>query len=160
MPKIVRNLLYIFVLFICLIGLSAFYVKGPVLGELPKKPDFEISVDTAKLKGDVYYLADSCYPRCFENQEMLNKAASYVNARFEEMGYLTEKQNFKAKQILHHNIVTQIGPETDEVIVIGAHYDVCGEQPGADDNGSAVAGLLALAELAKKHEKTNLQSKL
>jgi len=30
---------------------------------------------------------------------------------------------------------------------VGAHYDVCGDQPGADDNASAVAGLLETARL-------------
>jgi len=33
--------------------------------------------------------------------------------------------------------------------VVGAHYDVAGEQPGADDNASGVAGLLELARLLK-----------
>ncbi|MDQ3101811.1 MAG: M28 family peptidase, partial [Bacteroidota bacterium] len=32
-------------------------------------------------------------------------------------------------------------------LVIGAHYDVAGEQPGADDNASAVAGLLEVARM-------------
>lgn len=30
---------------------------------------------------------------------------------------------------------------------MGAHYDVCGNQPGADDNASAVAGLLESARM-------------
>ena len=34
-------------------------------------------------------------------------------------------------------------------MVVGAHYDVAGEQPGADDNASGVAGLLELARLLK-----------
>lgn len=37
-------------------------------------------------------------------------------------------------------------------MIVGAHYDVCGEQPGADDNASAVAGLLEIARFAKRHE--------
>lgn len=32
-------------------------------------------------------------------------------------------------------------------MVIGAHYDVCGAQPGADDNASAVAGLLEIVRM-------------
>ena len=31
--------------------------------------------------------------------------------------------------------------------MIGAHYDSCGDTPGADDNASGVAGLLELARL-------------
>jgi Zn-dependent M28 family amino/carboxypeptidase len=37
-------------------------------------------------------------------------------------------------------------------VIVGAHYDVCEEQPGADDNASAVAGLLEIARFAKEHE--------
>ena len=37
-------------------------------------------------------------------------------------------------------------------MIVGAHYDVCGNQPGADDNASAIAGLLEIARFAKKHE--------
>jgi Zn-dependent M28 family amino/carboxypeptidase len=33
------------------------------------------------------------------------------------------------------------------LIVIGAHYDSCGDTPGADDNASGVAGLLELARV-------------
>ena len=32
-------------------------------------------------------------------------------------------------------------------MIVGAHYDVCGNQPGADDNASAVAGLLETARM-------------
>ncbi len=36
-----------------------------------------------------------------------------------------------------------------ERVVVGAHYDSCGDTPGADDNASAVAGLLELARMLK-----------
>jgi Zn-dependent M28 family amino/carboxypeptidase len=35
---------------------------------------------------------------------------------------------------------------------VGAHYDVCGEQPGADDNASAVAGLLELVRMVHQRQ--------
>ena len=52
------------------------------------------------------------------------------------------------------NIICSINTDKKERIVIGAHYDVCGDQDGADDNASGVAGLLELARLLK-HEKLN-----
>jgi Zn-dependent M28 family amino/carboxypeptidase len=39
-----------------------------------------------------------------------------------------------------------------KTIVIGAHYDVCQEQEGADDNASGVVGLLELARLLKNEK--------
>jgi Zn-dependent M28 family amino/carboxypeptidase len=38
-------------------------------------------------------------------------------------------------------------PGSKKRIVVGAHYDVCGEQEGADDNASGVVGLLELARM-------------
>jgi Zn-dependent M28 family amino/carboxypeptidase len=45
------------------------------------------------------------------------------------------------------NIIASFGPESGPRVVIGAHYDVAGNQPGADDNASGVSGLLELARL-------------
>jgi Zn-dependent M28 family amino/carboxypeptidase len=40
------------------------------------------------------------------------------------------------------------------LIVIGAHYDVCGEQEGADDNASGVTAILELARLFSRSNLT------
>ena len=45
------------------------------------------------------------------------------------------------------NLIVGYGPDAGPVVVVGAHYDVCGDQDGADDNASAVASLLELARL-------------
>lgn len=53
----------------------------------------------------------------------------------------------------YRNVIAEFGPETEERIVVGAHYDAYHAFPGADDNASGVAGLLELAGLLAK---TNL----
>ena len=45
------------------------------------------------------------------------------------------------------NIIASFGPEKGSRVIVGAHYDVCGDQPGADDNASGIAGLLEIARL-------------
>ena len=50
------------------------------------------------------------------------------------------------------NVICGFGPEEAPRIVVGAHYDVCGEQEGADDNASGVVGLLELARLLTGQE--------
>jgi Zn-dependent M28 family amino/carboxypeptidase len=65
------------------------------------------------------------------------------------MGLGVESQRFTAGGRPYRNLVVKLGPDTPEVMVVGAHYDVAGEQPGADDNASGVAGLLELARLLK-----------
>lgn len=47
----------------------------------------------------------------------------------------------------YRNVLATLGPETPERIVIGAHDDTAGDQPGADDDASGVAALLELARL-------------
>jgi Zn-dependent M28 family amino/carboxypeptidase len=44
-----------------------------------------------------------------------------------------------------HNIETEIRGSRPEIVVIGAHYDSVFGSPGANDNASGVAALLALA---------------
>ena len=56
-----------------------------------------------------------------------------------------------------HNILIDFGPkpkDSDEVIVIGAHYDTAHGNPGADDNASGVAGLIELARLLSENKPT------
>jgi Zn-dependent M28 family amino/carboxypeptidase len=44
-------------------------------------------------------------------------------------------------------VATLPGQRTDAVVTVGAHHDTVPESPGADDNGSGLAGLLELARL-------------
>ena len=63
----------------------------------------------------------------------------YVGDTF-ELPYELRGEKFK-------NIVARIPGEDDRLapILLGAHYDTCGDIPGADDNAAAVAILLAVA---------------
>ncbi|MGM9478622.1 M28 family peptidase [Pedobacter sp. GSP4] len=47
------------------------------------------------------------------------------------------------------NVICSFGTANSKRIIIGAHYDTCGNQEGADDNASGVSGLLELARLFK-----------
>ena len=43
------------------------------------------------------------------------------------------------------------------LLVIGAHYDSCGDTPGADDNASGVAGLLELAACSRRSRRRTVE---
>jgi hypothetical protein len=63
-------------------------------------------------------------------------------------------QSFTAGGYAGRNIVGVLpgqGPHKNQQFVIGAHYDSV-ENPGADDNGSGVAGLLEAASVLAKHK--------
>ena len=48
-------------------------------------------------------------------------------------------------------IGTKNGTNTDQIVIIGAHYDTVDNTPGADDNGTGIAALLELARILGKH---------
>ena len=112
----------------------------------------EVKISKENLYKHVEILVNTPRPRNFYNVASLDSAAAYIKAQFEEFGYTPVEQVFTVEGREYRNVLALIGPENTKRIVIGAHYDVCGNQDGADDNASAVAGLLELARVAKEHD--------
>ena len=78
----------------------------------------------------------------------LKAAASYIADELEQYGYRVERQPFPCGGTPVENIVAELRGVRmpDEIVVIGAHYDSCDvDCPAANDNGSGVAAMLALA---------------
>jgi Zn-dependent M28 family amino/carboxypeptidase len=106
-----------------------------------------IPLRQARLYEDVLTLTSIQPPRHYLNLDSLNAVAGYIA---HELGKLACRVHFQPYQVdsrTYKNVVATFGDVSRERVVIGAHYDVCGNQPGADDNASAVAGLLELARL-------------
>jgi hypothetical protein len=80
-------------------------------------------------------------------QRRLQAAAEYVEGRFTNAGFTVTRQSFKTMGEDCHNLVVELPGETrrDEIVVVGAHYDSVFGSPGANDNGTGVAGVLTLA---------------
>lgn len=140
----------------------------------------------ADLKTDVYFLAsDNLEGRSIGTQGE-EKAAKYLAERFQKIG-LTPKgtdgffQEFTVSKptnpheeavigtdgegVTGRNVVGYIDNASDEIIVIGAHFDHLGMggsgslhrgdsaiHNGADDNASGTAALVALAEILNSEE--------
>jgi Zn-dependent M28 family amino/carboxypeptidase len=100
-----------------------------------------------RLYSDVLRLATIKPPRNWEHPESLNRIANYIFTELKKCGFLVKYQTFSVRGREYKNVIALIGSKKTERIVVGAHYDVCGNQPGADDNGSGVAALLELARL-------------
>jgi hypothetical protein len=106
-----------------------------------------LAANQARLHADVQFLTSLKPARNYRNLASLNKAADYIHAEFQKLGGKVQEQKFQVDGHEYRNIITSFGPPDAERIIVGAHYDVCGDQPGADDNASAVAGLLETARL-------------
>ncbi|MFT5824052.1 MAG: hypothetical protein ACI8ZM_005318 [Crocinitomix sp.] len=94
-------------------------------------------------------ILDTDGPRDHLNTKALNKVAAYIHEVFEQYADSTNYQNYEVGDKTYKNVIGSFGTEHENRIIIGAHYDVCGNQDGADDNASGVVGLLELARLLK-----------
>ncbi|WP_241739274.1 M28 family peptidase [Pontibacter beigongshangensis] len=105
------------------------------------------ATDTLRLKQHITALTSTAAPRNYKNLADLNQAAAYIKSEFEQLEGQVEEQTYRVGQQEYRNIILSVGPADAPRLIVGAHYDVCGEQAGADDNASGVAGLLELARL-------------
>lgn len=92
--------------------------------------------------------------RNYSDTAALNRTAEYIQKHFALYTEQNYMQGFTVKGTRYYNVYASFGPVNAPRIIIGAHYDVCGDRPGADDNASGVAGLLELARLFSKTDKS------
>jgi len=106
-----------------------------------------IHPDKTRMLKDLQFLVKSPIARYDEHVERLNECAKYIFDEFKKLTEDVEEQKYMLKGKEYKNIICSFGPKEGERIIVGAHYDVCENQPGADDNASGVAGMLEIARL-------------
>ncbi|MEQ8785811.1 MAG: M28 family peptidase [Pirellulaceae bacterium] len=116
-------------------------------GELPplENPQVELR---ASLEADVEHLATAIGERNLAHYPQLLEAADYLEGRLREFGYKVQRQTFKVNGTDCDNLEVEIKGQKspDEIVIVGAHYDTAPGTPGANDNASGMAALLAIAE--------------
>lgn len=86
--------------------------------------------------------------RNYKNLPALNQVAEYIYNVFGQYADTVYYQKYEVEGTEYKNVICRFGTKIDKpVMVVGAHYDVCGNQEGADDNASGVVGVLELARL-------------
>lgn len=104
-----------------------------------------IHIDQTYLQNIVEAIA---IPRHYEYERKNNqKVRQYIDEAFQSLGLNTIYQGE------YRNIIaTYQGVALDECqIIIGGHYDSVPHSSGADDNASAIAGILTIAKALKEH---------
>ena len=114
-----------------------------------KKKKMELS---GRIYEDVKFLTEIRPYRNYKNIDTLNKVVDYIKNEFEKIGLDVEEQPFIANNNTYKNIIGSYNSTASKRLIVGAHYDVDGDQEGADDNASAVAGLLELARLVAENK--------
>lgn len=99
----------------------------------------------AELIADVQALAGDIGERNMRRYSQLNAAVDFIENSFSRAGLQPRRESYELDGQACHNIEAEIRGVHPQILVIGAHYDSVFGSPGANDNGSGVAALLALA---------------
>ncbi|KJU86593.1 peptidase M28 family peptidase [Candidatus Magnetobacterium bavaricum] len=86
----------------------------------------------------------------------LEASVGYIRDVLVQYGYSVKLQEYTVRNTTVKNIEAQVDGSSDEVIVVGAHYDSVRGSLGANDNASGVAATLELARLhaGEKHRRS------
>ena len=105
-----------------------------------------------RIYNDIKFLTQIDPPRSYENLDSIDEAAAYIEDEFLKLDCSVENQYFSVNGEQYQNIIASFNTNCKKTLVVGAHYDVCGEIPGADDNASGISGLLECARLLNEYK--------
>jgi hypothetical protein len=145
--KVFNTILYAAISVLLVWSLLAIVLTGPVMVRKPPMLELpEIGVSADRLKRDVERLCGEFSPRHFGRPDNLDRAAEWIADEFRRAGLSVAFQDYELSEGRFRNVVGfREGLEADSPVrVIGAHYDVYGDSPGANDNASGVAVMLEL----------------
>lgn len=111
-----------------------------------------LPADISLVKSHLKALTETPEFRNHKNIDQLNEVADYIKQNFSKYGDSTIFQEYNVEAKIYKNVITSFGTENKKRIIIGAHYDVCGDQQGADDNATGVTALLELARMLKNQK--------
>ena len=105
--------------------------------------------DTTIIKSHFVTLTKTPQFRTYDNLVQLEQTINFIKSVFNQYADSVYIQEYIANGSRYKNVICSFGTEHSKRIIVGAHYDVCDEQQGADDNASGVIGLLELARMLK-----------
>jgi hypothetical protein len=115
-------------------------------GQLPPADD-SLKQLANELRKDVEKLALEIGERnVSKHPQELDRAADWIQSEFISAGLTFGKQIYMADGRAYRNLDVEIPGKSKpfEIVVVGAHYDSAVGTPGANDNASGIAAVLAL----------------
>jgi hypothetical protein len=114
----------------------------------PPPLDDELAKLRSELRRHVEKLAGDIGERNLQHYPELLEAADYIEAELTAAGYEAARQEYKTRGYACYNLEAQLrgAVKPKEIVIVGAHYDSVVGTPGAGDNASGVAAMLALAK--------------
>ena len=79
----------------------------------------------------------------------MEAAAAMISTEIGRLGYQVREQELTGfgRKVANLEAIIPGVSRPDEIVLVGAHYDTVRNSPGANDNGSGVAGLIEIARL-------------
>lgn len=102
------------------------------------------------MRNTVEFLTNIFPPRNYANPASLQIVADYICNEFCLAGLHSFYEEFVVDKRKYFNITGSVNFKKKDRIIVCAHYDVCGNLPGADDNASSIAVLIESARLISK----------
>jgi Peptidase family M28 len=100
-----------------------------------------------QLKRDVNMLASTIGRRNSDNYQNLIAAQEFLDRELTQAGYTVREQKYTVDGRTYSNLEVEIPGSSlsEQILVIGGHYDSAFTSPGANDNATGAAAVLALA---------------
>jgi len=106
-------------------------------------------VSRERLEQSLEVLSERIGERHLGMPDRLEQAAVWIESTLGggNIGYTVDRQVYSVDGKEVRNLEAELpgGKRRDEIVVVGAHYDTVPGCPGANDNGTGIAALLALA---------------
>jgi Zn-dependent M28 family amino/carboxypeptidase len=101
----------------------------------------------ARLRRHVAVLAGEIGERHVGRPQALHAAETYIAGELAALGVDVARQTYVAEGVACSNVEATVAgsARAGQIVLVGAHYDTVPGSPGADDNASAVAGLIEIA---------------
>ena len=106
-----------------------------------------MDISDEELRRHVYTLAGDIGERNVYRPRALQAASDYIESEWTAQGYTVERQVYQVGDVLCANLEVNVPGRSrpTDIILLGAHYDSVRGGPGANDNGSGVAALMAIS---------------
>jgi len=153
-----KRLAFLFLLLIVIVG-CCWWIMIRMPGKSFRKPLPPLSAEQTALRDELRRHVEKLAGGIGERNagyrpKSLAAAADYAEGVFTNAGFKVERQTYEAEREQCHNLIVEVpgGAQREEIVVVGAHYDSVIGSPGADDNASGAAALLALAKRFALHK--------
>ena len=106
-----------------------------------------VTASTNNLKVYLEQIIGNDSYRNYKNIEELQRVSAWIKEQMRLFGIPCQYQNYSVNGLGYRNVVCNLAAGHADKVIVGAHYDVFGEQQGADDNASGVAGVIETARI-------------